>query len=105
MTSRKILTVLPLSLACSSASSPAGDKGPSVPLQKGAPLRFEFTALDGRPVTNESLAGRITVIGFVATYDVASQAQARFLAGLARRHVPRLNVAALVLEPPENRPL
>jgi hypothetical protein len=45
------------------------------------------------------------VIGFVTTYDVASQAEARFLAGLLRDHKPRLNVALLVLEPPENRPL
>src|SRR5262249_26074354 len=52
-----------------------------------------------------SVAGRITIVGFVATYDVASQAQARFLANVARHAVPRVNVALLVLEPPDNLPL
>ena len=51
------------------------------------------------------MSGRISVIGFVATYDAASQAQARFLTALLKRHVPRINVAILVLEPPENRPM
>jgi hypothetical protein len=61
--------------------------------------------LDGHSLSTESLRGRISAIGFIATYDVASQAQARFLAALARRHVPRINVALLVLEPPENVPM
>lgn len=51
------------------------------------------------------MAGRITVIGFITTYDVMSQAQVRFLDRLSREHVPRLNVAVLVLELPENRPM
>ncbi len=68
-------------------------------------MRFEFVTLDGQPFSTETVAGRVTVIAFITTYDMASQAQARFLSGLARRHVPRINAAALVLEPPENRPL
>ena len=45
------------------------------------------------------------LIGFVATYDVASSAQARFLSGLLHHHTPRINTALLVLEPEDNRPL
>jgi hypothetical protein len=45
------------------------------------------------------------VIGFITTYDVPSQAEVRFVMNLARHHVPRLNVAFLVLEARENRPL
>jgi hypothetical protein len=47
----------------------------------------------------------VSVIGFLTTYDVYSQAEARYLATLERRHTPRVNVAALMLEAPENRPL
>lgn len=44
-------------------------------------------------------------MGFITTYDVASQAEVRFLVGLGRTHAPRLNVAFVVLEGRENRPL
>jgi hypothetical protein len=42
---------------------------------------------------------------FVTTYDLASQAQARFLSGIVLRHGPSIHAAAVVLEPAENRPL
>jgi hypothetical protein len=69
------------------------------------PLRFAYEAVDGRPISTESLANRVSVIGFLTTYDVYSQAEARYLAMLEHRHTPRINVAALMLEAPENRPL
>jgi hypothetical protein len=72
---------------------------------KGAPLRYAFTAIDGRPVSSEEHAKRITVIAFLTTYDVPSQVEARFLASLLRHHTPRLNVAALMLETADNKPL
>jgi hypothetical protein len=61
--------------------------------------------VDGRPITSEAFLNRVTVIGFFTTYDVPSQVEARFLASLERHHTPRLNVAALMLEAPENKPL
>ena len=45
------------------------------------------------------------MIGFLTTYDFYSQAEARFLSSIARRHTPRVNVAALILEASENRTL
>jgi hypothetical protein len=45
------------------------------------------------------------VLGFLATYDIASQAQARFLNAIAQRHGGRVQVAIVVLETAENRPL
>lgn len=71
----------------------------------GAPLRFSFEAVDGRPISSEAFADRVTIIGFFTTYDVHSQVAARFLAGLARRHTPPVNVAALMLESADNKPL
>jgi len=51
------------------------------------------------------MRGRATVIVFLATYDMASQAQARFLTKVFRSHTPRINAAAILLDPPENEPL
>jgi hypothetical protein len=64
-----------------------------------------YEALDGTVLSTESLSKRVTVIGLLTTYDVLSQVVARFLASLARSHTPRLNVAALMLEDAENKPL
>ncbi len=74
--------------------------------EKGAPpVAFGWIDLRGRELSTSSVRGRVTVLAFVATYDVASQAQARFLTGLSKRHVPRLNVGLVVLEQETNRPL
>jgi hypothetical protein len=81
-------------------ASIAPDPAPGAP-----PVAFGWTDLRGRPLSTESVRGRITVLAFIATYDVASQAQARFLTALSHRHVPRLNVGLVVLEQPSNGPL
>jgi hypothetical protein len=72
----------------------------------GPPAVFAFPAADGSaPLRSTALLGRPAILVFIATYDLASQAQARFLSMVARRHASGLSVAAVVLEPPENRPL
>ncbi|RLB62618.1 MAG: TlpA family protein disulfide reductase [Deltaproteobacteria bacterium] len=71
-----------------------------------APVRsFSFATLDGGRVTDTMLRGRMTVIAMVAPFDSASQAQARFLRGLARRHKPRINAMLLMFDHPNNGPL
>jgi hypothetical protein len=99
-----------LALACAQAAScGSSTRAPdaNAPTNPAAspPLRFTFEAIDGRPFSADAFKNRITVIGFLTTYDVHSQAEARFLALLERHHTPRLNVAALMLEAQENRPL
>lgn len=66
---------------------------------------FSFPTLDGPALTPESLAGRISVLAFIATYDSPSQGETQLLLATLRSHRPRINLALLVLEPPENRPL
>jgi cytochrome oxidase Cu insertion factor (SCO1/SenC/PrrC family) len=99
--------VVLLVAACGSQAATPPNAGPSHDAvqvsAQGPKVHFEYTALDGTPLSTSALAGRISVIGFATTYDPASQAQARFLTVLLRRHTPRLNVALLVLEPPENQ--
>jgi hypothetical protein len=72
---------------------------------QGPRVSFEFEALDGSQVSTATSMGRNTVVGFLTTYDLASQAQANFLRMVSRQHVPRTNVVAIVLERQESRPL
>lgn len=68
----------------------------------GLPLSFEYRNVAGGSVSAEDLRDRFTVIAFGTTYDVPSQAQAKFLSQLHRDRVPRINALLLVLEQPEN---
>jgi hypothetical protein len=89
---------------CSAPVEPA--HAPEVALvATGAPVHFSFETLQGKAITSEGLRGRVTVVAFLTTYDFPSQAAARFLSSIARRHTPRINVLGLILEAPENRPL
>lgn len=72
---------------------------------RGPVLHYHFRALDGREVSSDKALGRNTVVAIVATYDLASQAQARFLSAITHNHVPRTNTYAVVVEPQESRPL
>jgi hypothetical protein len=99
------LGALGASLAACSDGAHAPTVTPASAPSTGPALRFAYQGIDGRPISTEALINRVSVIGFLTTYDVHSQAEARFLALLERHHTPRLNVAALMLEAPENRPL
>lgn len=95
-----------LAFGCGAGAAPPPPQPAASSLPPRGPRRaFAYETLDGKELSSATLAGRISVIGFVTTYDLASQAQVRFLASLSRQHTPRINVALLVLEAPENRPL
>lgn len=68
--------------------------------QSDAPLDFSFAGIDGSAVDSSSMRGRVTVLLFVTTFDVASQAQAKRLEDVYRQHAPRINAVAVVLEAP-----
>ena len=67
--------------------------------------QFRFRALDGREVSSDVVLGRNSVVAFLATFDWASQAQARFVSGIALHHKPRTNCFAVIIELPENEAL
>lgn len=69
------------------------------------PANFHFETTDGGVLSGESLRNRYSVVAFVATYDLISQAQIKVLGLVQQSHVPRVNVAAVILEPPENKPI
>jgi hypothetical protein len=90
--------------ACVETAAPSPPEQPPAP-PPGPPLQFSFETTDGGRLESGELRGRLTVIALVATYDFTSQAQLKVLGLVQRNHKPRVNVAAVVLEPPENRPL
>lgn len=95
---RLLFIVLALSgatFACA-ASHPKESTSPEV----SHVLDFSLPGLDGKLVESKQLRGRVTVLLFLTTFDVASQAQARRLEDLYRTHVPRLNVLGVVVEAP-----
>lgn len=72
---------------------------------RGPPIAYAFDSLDEREISLVALKGRATVILFIATYGDASIVQARFAKKVLAEHAPRINVAAVFMEPIENRPL
>jgi hypothetical protein len=85
--------------------SPAARRTQQPALAYGRPAEFAFGVLDGSVVTHESTRGRVTALLFVTTFDLPSQAAARRLAEVQRRHVPRFNAAAIAIESAENATL
>jgi len=108
-----LAAIVVATMGCGSGSSPPPAKAPAREKTKPEPrLRpagdapfFRFRAIDGREISSDVARGRNTVLAFLATFDWASQAQARFLAGIERHHRPRTNCYAIVLERPENQML
>lgn len=93
-----------LSGACVEVAAPPVAEPPA-PIANGPPVSFSYETTDGGRLNAVDLRGRFTVIAFAATYDLTSQAQLKVLGMVQRDHRPRVNVAALVLDPPENKPL
>jgi len=88
------------------ASEPPPPQPVFASVVKSAPVRFQYQLIDGKGwLGAETMHGRPSLIGFITTYDMASQAQARFLNGILQKHVGKVQVAAIVLERADNRPL
>lgn len=51
-------------------------------------------------VDSEALRGRVTLLLFIATFDMASQLMARLANELLHSYRPRINVAGVVMEAP-----
>ena len=79
--------------------------GPAAPNTKGDPVVFSFGTTEGELFSSVETRGRSTAVLFVTTFDLASQAQARFLNEIFKEHEPHPRVVAVVLEPPVHRVL
>lgn len=93
------------------ARSPQPAEAPAPPTS--APIEFSFESLDERPVSHLSTRGRATLVIFLTSYGGGiltsfgdpSLLQARYAKKVYKEHTPRINAAAVFLEPIENRPL
>jgi len=85
--------------ACGPASEPARPEPPAP--RRGPPVEFSFGTTQGALLSSASTRGRVTALLFVTTYDLASQLEARQLDAVLRRHRPRANAGAIVLEAPK----
>jgi hypothetical protein len=69
------------------------------------PVTFEYDSLDDRAVSGEAMRGKPTVVAFVTTGSLPSQAQVDFLVAMADHDADRTNYLMVALDPRENREL
>jgi thiol-disulfide isomerase/thioredoxin len=93
-----------LVLACKSSKGEVAPIGTSAPLSLGPPT-FSFDSLDARPVTSDAMRGKTSVLVFITTWDVASQAEVTFLVKMAEHDGGSVNYAIVALQEPEAREL
>jgi hypothetical protein len=69
------------------------------------PIDFEYRSLDDRLVSSAALRGRPAVLAFVTSDDLASQAEAGFLATMAKSDGDRVSYALVAVEAEDQREL
>jgi hypothetical protein len=72
---------------------------------RGRVQRFAFATTAGEELSSDTTRGRVTVLVFVTTFDLASQVAAKRVNQVLHSHVPRINAGAVVLEAAEYAPL
>lgn len=101
-------------VACMSLGGSLAGCGSAAPLPpvgvSGAPtlnlvVAFHYDSLDERLVNSDVLHGRPTVIAFVTTWDLLSQAQVDYLVAMAKNDVDRVNYALVALQEIQDREL
>ena len=91
--------------ACGGGGSAAAPPGAATHPSLQGPIAYSFDSLDERAVSSKAMGGRPTVLAFVTSYDLESQAQVDYLATMAKHDADRVNYAIVALERPENREL
>jgi len=101
--STRRLALLGLLVVACGASEPETPARPRP--KRSAPIAFSYGTPTGRVFDSAGTRGRVTAVLFVTTFDLPSQVMARRLDDVVRRHVPRVNAGAVVLEAPNAAPL
>jgi hypothetical protein len=95
-----------LAVGCGGAKADAPAPGVSVALSAASsPVDFAFDSLDDRAVSAQTTRGKPTVITFVTTSNLPSQAQVDFLVAMARNDGELVHYAVVAVEPPDAREL
>jgi hypothetical protein len=79
-------------------------RAPERAVASSKPVTFLYGTPRGEEFGSATTRGRVTAILFVTTYDFPSQIMARRLDAVMRRHRPRANAGAVVLEEPDHAP-
>jgi hypothetical protein len=91
---------------CAGAKAGAPTDPPGVSLvATRSSIEFSFDAVGEPPVTAEGTRGVPTVIAFITTSSLPSQAQADFLVAMSKHDGDRVHYVMVVLEAQENREL
>ena len=98
---RLLCVCFTLSLASASCSASLTEEQVATPSRSARPLSFSFSAPDGQTLSSEQLRGRVSLILLIATFDLASQLSVRQANELLHTQRPRINVGAVILEPPQ----
>lgn len=91
-------------IGCGGAKAEEPPPGTSVVPSRPA-ASFAFESLDARPVSSVAFAGRPVVLAFIATWDLLSQAQVRYLIEMDKRDQGRVAYAAVCLQEAKDREL
>lgn len=88
-------------VACGSKkdTTPVGISGVSSPV-----AQFSYDSLDERAVSSDSMRGKVSVLAFVTTYDLASQALVNFVIEVSK-NTPDANFAMVAIEDRAQREL
>lgn len=98
-----ILRALALSvLALSGCYRSDGPSSAPASVAAGDPVQFTFGTIDGGELSSDTTRGRSTLLLFVTTYDLPSQAEALLMRDVVARHKPRANAGVVMMEPPHS---
>src|SRR6185312_6246955 len=107
-TSSALIAVLALVVLCSCVHEPLPPDEPvgssTRPENVTGPIDFAFDSLDARPVSSASTRGRPTVLSFITTWDLSSQAQVDYLVPMQKK-TPGVTFALVALQEPKEREL
>jgi thiol-disulfide isomerase/thioredoxin len=101
-----LLCTMQLTLAgCVNEALPPATAENNSASKVGSTPAFTFDSLDARPVVSESFRGKPLVLGFISTFDLASQAQVRTLNELERETGGSVQFALIAVEDNSSREL
>ena len=72
---------------------------------EGGVVQFAFDSLDARKVSTDALRGKPTVLAFVATWDLSSQAQIDFMVPMSKHDGDKINYVMIALQEAKDREL
>jgi len=93
-------------LSCHSAPSNEIVVGrTALPDGANRPVQFELESLDARPVNSAVVLGKPTVVVFMTTWDLSSQAQIDFLVPMSKNDGTKVNYVMVALQEAKDREL